>query len=78
MAGEASVQNWGSTMNTDYPGEQPLSAVPRISLGDLLRDYGVESVDCERREFAILESTPADVLSRIRNIVFEYHQVDGV
>ncbi len=70
-------------MNTDYPGEQPLSAVPRISLGDLLRDYGVESVDllnidCERREFAILESTPADVLSRIRNIVFEYHQVDGV
>ena len=61
---------------------QPLSAVPGISLGDLLRDYAVESVDllkidCEGGEYAILESCPADVLSRIRNIVFEYHDVDG-
>jgi FkbM family methyltransferase len=66
-----------------YPSEQPLSAVPGISLGELLRDHAVESVDllkidCEGGEYAILESSPADVLSRIRNIVFEYHQVDGV
>jgi FkbM family methyltransferase len=66
-----------------YPSELPLSAVPGISLGDLLRDHAVESVDllkidCEGGEFAILESTPADVFSRIRNIVFEYHQIDGV
>jgi FkbM family methyltransferase len=66
-----------------YPSEQPLSAVPGISLGELLRDHAVESVDllkidCEGGEYAILESTPADVLSRIRNIVFEFHSIDGV
>jgi FkbM family methyltransferase len=61
-----------------FPCEQPLSTVPGISLGQLLRDHAVESVDllkidCEGGEYAILESTPADVLSRIRNIVFEFH-----
>jgi FkbM family methyltransferase len=83
------------TMNIDAPdecqcmvsahfqSEQPLSVVPGISLGELLRDYSVETVDllkidCEGGEYAILESTPADVLGQIRNIVFEYHQVDGV
>lgn len=65
------------------PSEQPLSAVPGISLSQLLRDHSVENVDllkidCEGGEFAILESTPAEVFSRIRNIVFEYHQIDGV
>jgi FkbM family methyltransferase len=64
------------------PSEQPLSDVSGISLGQLLRDHAVESVDLlkidvEGGEYAILESTPADVLSRIRNIVFEYHDIDG-
>lgn len=62
---------------------QPLRAVPGISLEQLLRDHAVQDVDllkidCEGGEYAILESTPADVFSRIRNIVFEYHQIDGV
>lgn len=82
-------------MNIDAPDEcqcmvsayhastQQLSAVPGISLGELLRDHAVERVDllkidCEGGEYAILESTPADVFSRIRHIVFEYHQIDGV
>jgi FkbM family methyltransferase len=65
-----------------FPSEQPLSTVSGISLGQLLRDHAVESVDllkidCEGGEYAILESTSADVLSRIRNIVFEYHDFDG-
>lgn len=81
-------------MNVDAPDEdqcmvsayctsdQPLSEVPGISLGQLLRDHAIESVDllkidCEGGEYAILESTPADVLSCIRNIVFEYHPIDG-
>jgi FkbM family methyltransferase len=63
--------------------EQPLKSVPGTSLAQLLQDHAVENVDllkidCEGGEFAILESTPADVFSRIRNIVFEYHQIDGV
>jgi FkbM family methyltransferase len=79
-------------MNIDAPEEyqcmvsaystsaQPLSAVPGISLGELLRQHSVESVDllkidCEGGEYAIFQSTPSDVLSRIQNIVFEYHSV---
>jgi FkbM family methyltransferase len=70
-------------VSAHYPSKQPLSAVPGISLSQLLRDHGVEHVDllkidCEGGEFAILESTPSDVFSVIRNIVFEYHQIDGV
>ena len=64
------------------PSEQLLSNVPGISLGQLLRDHAVERVDllkidCEGGEFEILESMPGDVFGRIRNIVFEYHQVGG-
>ncbi|MGA8406715.1 MAG: FkbM family methyltransferase [Candidatus Acidiferrales bacterium] len=64
------------------PSEQPLSAVSGISLAQLLQEHAVDSVDllkidCEGGEYAILESTPSDVFSRIRNIVFEYHDVDG-
>jgi FkbM family methyltransferase len=66
-----------------FPSEQPLSSVSGISLGQLLKDHDVESVDllkidCEGGEYLILESTPTDVLSRVRNIVFEYHDnIDG-
>jgi FkbM family methyltransferase len=64
------------------PGEQPLSAVSGISLSQLLFGHAVESVDllkidCEGGEYAILENTATDVLSRIRNIVFEYHDIEG-
>jgi FkbM family methyltransferase len=56
--------------------EQPLSEVPEISLGELLRDYAAESVDllkidCEGGEYAILENSPAEVFRHIRNIVFD-------
>jgi len=43
-----------------------------VETADLLK------IDCEGGEYEILESTPAEVLSRIRNIVFEYRQIDGV
>jgi len=64
------------------PTDEPLSPVPGISLRELLRDHAVESVDllkmdCEGAEYAIIESTPTDIFSRIRNIVFEYHQFPG-
>ncbi len=71
-----------SMVSAHVTSEQPLSAVPGISLGQLLQDHAVESVDLlkidvEGGEYAILESTPADVFSRVRNIVFEYHDIDG-
>lgn len=70
-------------MVSEYiPSEQPLSPVTGTSLGQLLREHAVESVDllkidCEGGEYVILESTPSDVLSRVRNIVFEYHDING-
>jgi FkbM family methyltransferase len=71
-----------SMVSAYFASEQPLTAVAGISLGQLLRDHSVESVDllkidCEGGEYAILESTPADVLGRIQNIVFEYHTIHG-
>jgi FkbM family methyltransferase len=71
-----------SMVSAQCSGDQPMSAVPGIPLGQLLRDHAVESVDLlkidvEGGEYAILEGTPADVLSRIRNIVFEYHDIEG-
>jgi FkbM family methyltransferase len=69
-------------VSAHFASEQPLTPVAGISLAQLLLDHAVESVDllkidCEGGEYAILESTPDDVLSRIRNIVFEYHDVDA-
>jgi FkbM family methyltransferase len=69
-------------MVSAYSQGESLTAVAGISLSQLLRDHAVESVDllkidCEGGEYAILEGTPADVLSRIRNIVFEYHDIEG-
>jgi FkbM family methyltransferase len=92
---KAVTDGGNAMMNVDAPDEcqcmvsafcsedQTLTAVSGISLGELLRNHSVESVDllkidCEGGEYAILESTPADVFRRIRNIVFEYHQIDGV
>jgi FkbM family methyltransferase len=71
-----------SMVSAHVTSDQPLSVVPGISLGQLLRDRAVESVDLlkidvEGGEYAILEGTPTDVLSRIRNIVFEYHDIEG-
>jgi FkbM family methyltransferase len=81
-------------MNIDAPDEsqcmvsayatgQSLTSVAGISLSELLKEHRVDTVDllkidCEGGEFAILESTPSDVYSCIRNIVFEYHQVEGL
>lgn len=71
-----------SMVSAQCTGDQPMSAVPGISLGQLLHDHAVESVDLlkidvEGGEYAILETTPTDVFNRIRNIVFEYHDIEG-
>jgi FkbM family methyltransferase len=63
------------------PADQPLTVVPGISLSQLLHDHGIESVDllkidCEGGEYAILDGTPTEVFKRIRNIVFEYHDIE--
>lgn len=64
------------------PSEQNLSIVLGISLSQIFKNYALECVDLvkidvEGGEYAILESTPSEVLCRIRNIVFEYHDISG-
>jgi len=64
-------------------GDQPLTSVPGVSLGQLCQDYGLDEVDllkidCEGGEYDIFESAPMELFRRIRNIVFEYHDFDGV
>jgi FkbM family methyltransferase len=71
-----------SMVSAHCTGEEAMSIVPGISLAQLLRDHAIESVDLlkidvEGGEYAILEGMPADVFSRIRNIVFEYHDIEG-
>jgi FkbM family methyltransferase len=56
--------------------------VPGISLASLVKDHGLTTIDllkidCEGGEYDILSATPKDVLNRIGNIVFEYHEIEG-
>ncbi len=62
------------------------AAVPRqlvrgVSLAGLIESHGVDvidllKIDCEGGEYAILNGAPLAVLSRIRNLVFEFHEID--
>ena len=57
-------------------------AVECISLSLLLAEFSITEVDllkidCEGGEYDILLTTPSEVLSRMKNIVFEYHEIDG-
>jgi FkbM family methyltransferase len=78
---DASDENQCMVSAYDTTG-QPLSVVSGISLSQLLKNHGIDNVDLlkmdiEGGEYAILESTPSEILSRIRNIVFEYHDIEG-
>jgi FkbM family methyltransferase len=53
-----------------------------VTLPSLFQAHQLESVDllkidCEGGEYDILSSLSDEFLSRIKNIVFEYHQIDG-
>jgi FkbM family methyltransferase len=57
-------------------------AVESISLSLLLAEFRITEVDllkidCEGGEYDILLTTPSGVLSGVKNIVFEYHEIDG-
>ncbi|HEX7027331.1 MAG TPA: FkbM family methyltransferase [Gammaproteobacteria bacterium] len=56
--------------------------IPSVTLADVLAEHRLKSVDllkvdCEGGEYDIFPAVTDDVYSLIRNIVFEYHRVDG-
>ena len=66
----------------DNVADRKVRIVPSIRMTDLINNYKVESIDllkidCEGGEFDILLNMPDWIYERIRNIVFEYHRIDG-
>jgi FkbM family methyltransferase len=72
-----------STISAYFERGHEFTPIAGISLAQLLDDHSVEHVDllkidCEGGEFSIIESTRSEVFSRIQNLVFEFHQVEGL
>jgi FkbM family methyltransferase len=70
------------SMVSAHSGSEATTAVPGVSLGHLLGEHHIDAVDLlkmdvEGGEYAILEGMPSEIFSRIRNIVFEYHDIEG-
>lgn len=56
--------------------------VPGVTLLRLVEDHGLDvidllKIDCEGGEYPILMTMPTELFNRIRNIVFECHEIDG-
>lgn len=56
--------------------------IPSITLSNLLETHQLDSidllkVDCEGCEYDIFSETSDQIFNRIKNIVFEYHRVEG-
>lgn len=70
--------NWDSSSGSPRPTEK----VPTITLERIFQRFKIKTVDCmkldcEGAEYEILFSTPARILSRIRKIVGEYHDLSA-
>jgi FkbM family methyltransferase len=56
--------------------------IPSVTLPEILETHRLDSIDllkidCEGGEYDILPAVPGSLFKRIRNIVFEYHEIDG-
>lgn len=65
-----------------HPTNDQRRTVPVVTLSSLVEQHGLEiidllKIDCEGGEYDILLSTPSELFRRIRNIVFEYHEIAG-
>ena len=73
--GQARVSAYG-------PENRERQRIPGIALASLVADHGLNEIDllkidCEGGEYTILLTTPTEVFNRIRNIVFEFHEIEG-
>jgi len=65
-----------------YP-EAEQRRLPSVTLPELFETHQLESVDllkvdCEGGEYDIFPAVPDTLFKRIKNIVFEYHPIDGL
>jgi FkbM family methyltransferase len=56
--------------------------LPAVTLADAFTSYGLDEVDllkvdCEGGEYDLFAAVPDELFSRIGNIVFEYHTIEG-
>jgi FkbM family methyltransferase len=63
-------------------GASHLTEVPGISLAAIFSRYQLSQIDllkldCEGGEYQILSTVPDFVLERSRNVVFEFHEIEG-
>jgi FkbM family methyltransferase len=59
-----------------------MAEVQGISLDEIVRDYSLSNIDllkldCEGGEYDILLSTPREVLTKVQNVVLEFHEISG-
>lgn len=59
-----------------------VTEVPGISLAQIINEFHLTHVDllkidCEGGEYTILLTLPHEVLAQVRNIIFEYHEIDN-
>lgn len=73
--GQARVSAYGK-------GNVECQLIPGVTLKNLVDAHGLDvihllKIDCEGGEYDILLTSPSDVYSRVHNVVFEYHEIDG-
>jgi FkbM family methyltransferase len=71
-------------VSADYFGKpkSQLKEVAGISLTKLVQDFHLDvidllKIDCEGGEYTILLTAPTEVLGRVKNLVFEFHEIPG-
>jgi len=81
---DVDVADRGQAMVSAYSSSTGLErkVISGISLASIVQDYGLDvidllKIDCEGGEYDILLTTSSDVLRRARNIVFEFHEIEG-
>ena len=57
-------------------------SVTALSLAKLIEDFHLDAIDllkidCEGGEYMILLTAPTEVLGRVKNLVFEFHEIPG-
>jgi len=56
--------------------------IPGVALATLAAEHGLNTIDllkidCEGGEYDILQNVPESLLKNVRNIVFEFHEIEG-